>query len=336
MTRLRHILALIALLVAATLAIGTAGFVLIEDYPWFDAFYMAVITMTTVGYMEVHPLSQAGRIFNSFLLLFGVGIMFFAVGAITQNVVELQFAEVFNTRRMKKMIEKLNGHYILCGFGRVGRAAAAELKRTGVTFVVIDRNPDRVEMAAKQGMLVMQADSARDETLLEAGIQRARGLIAALATDADNVFLILSAKNLNPSLKVASRVAEEASETKLRHAGADAVFTPYSTTGYRLAQSILRPHVYEFLELTTTSLGMNVWLEEVHVTSGSSLAGRTLRELQLRRDVGVIVLAIRKALGEMQFNPLAEALVEAGDHLIVMGADEDVRKLEQMVNRNAS
>lgn len=335
MSKLRRILAVIALLVAITLGTGTVGFVVIEDYPWFDAFYMSVITMTTVGYSEIHPLGQAGRIFNSFLLLFGVGIMFFAVGAITQSIVELQFADVIQTRRMKKMIENLKDHYILCGFGRVGRAAASELQRTGVTFVVVDRNHERVELAAKQGMLVMQADSTRDETLEEAGVRRARGLIAALATDADNVFLILSAKNLNPGLKVASRVAEEASETKMRHAGADAVFTPYSTTGYRLAQSILRPHVFEFLDLTTTSAAMHVWLEQVQVSESSPLADKTLRELQLRRDVGVIVLAIRKADGEMQFNPPAEAIVHGGDHLIVMGADEDVRSLERLVNEVA-
>jgi len=335
LSKLRRILAVIALLVAITLGTGTVGFVVIEDYPWFDAFYMSVITMTTVGYSEIHPLGQAGRIFNSFLLLFGVGIMFFAVGAITQSIVELQFADVIQTRRMKKMIENLKDHYILCGFGRVGRAAASELQRTGVTFVVVDRNHERVELAAKQGMLVMQADSTRDETLEEAGVRRARGLIAALATDADNVFLILSAKNLNPGLKVASRVAEEASETKMRHAGADAVFTPYSTTGYRLAQSILRPHVFEFLDLTTTSAAMHVWLEQVQVSESSPLADKTLRELQLRRDVGVIVLAIRKADGEMQFNPPAEAIVHGGDHLIVMGADEDVRSLERLVNEVA-
>jgi voltage-gated potassium channel len=335
MNKLRRILAVLAILVAITLGSGTLGFVVLENYPWFDAFYMSVITMTTVGYSEIHPLSQTGRIFNSFLLLFGVGIMFFAVGAITQSIVEMQFADVIQTRRMKKMIESLKDHYILCGFGRVGRAAAAELQRTGVTFVVVDRNHERIQLAAKQGMLVLQADSTRDENLIEAGVKRARGLIAALATDADNVFLILSAKNLNPGLKVASRVAEEASETKMRHAGADAVFTPYSTTGYRLAQSILRPHVFEFLDLTTTSAAMNVWLEQVQVSQASSLADKTLRELQLWRDAGVIVLAIRKADGEMQFNPPAEAIVHGGDHLIVMGADEDVRKLERMVNEVA-
>ncbi|MFN7926229.1 MAG: NAD-binding protein [Bryobacteraceae bacterium] len=321
-------------LVAAVLAIGTAGFVWISGYPVFDAFYMSLITITTVGYLEVHPLDTSGRIFNSFLLLFGVGTMLYAVGAITQTVLETEFTHLFQKRRLKKMIDSLKGHYILCGFGRVGRGAAAELQRTGVPFLVMDRNPDRVEWAIRQGMIAVMADSTRDEMLIEAGIQRARGLIAALATDADNLFLILSAKSLNPNLKLSARVGEEGTEPKMRRAGADAVFMPYSITGYRLAQSILRPHVFEFLDMTgsTSSLGANVGIEQVEVASGNSQASKSLRDLQLRREVGVIVLAIRRVSGEMIFNPPAEATVEGGDTLIVMGTVDDVRKLQDMVS----
>ena len=335
MSALRQRLLWIAGLMAVVLFIGTAGFVLIEDYPLFDAFYMSVITITTVGYSEVHALSTAGRVFNSFLLLFGVSIMFFAVGAITQTVIEIQFNDVFQKRRISKMIEQLKDHYILCGFGRVGRGAASELNRTGVQFIVVDNNPDRVERAMRAGMLAVLADVSRDENLIDVGIRRARGLIAALPTDAENVFLILSAKSLNASLKVASRVSEEGSEAKMRHAGADAIFMPYSMTGYRLAQSILRPHVFEFLDITTTtsSMGLNIGIEQVEVATNSPQAGKTLRDLQLRRELGVIVLAIRRSTGEMVFNPPAEANVEGGDCLIVMGASDDVFKLEQLVNQ---
>lgn len=333
MDRLYRRLATLAILLTVTLTAGTLGFVLIANYSPFDAFYMTVITIATVGYFEVHALSTAGRVFNIFLILFGVSIMFYAVGVVTQTALETSFSDLFQKRRAKKMIDSLKDHFILCGFGRVGRGAAAELQRTGVPFLVMDRNEERVERAIKAGMLAVHADSTRDEMLIEAGVKRARGLVAALSSDADNLFLILSAKGLNPHLAVSARVAEEASEAKMRRAGADAVFMPYAITGYRLAQSILRPHVYEFLDITasTSNLGLEIGIEQVLISDGSSMATRSLRDLQLRRDLGVIVLAIRRANGQMEFNPAADAVVDQGDHLIVMGKNEDVRKLEELI-----
>lgn len=326
----------VAILIALVLAIGTIGFVVIAHYPVFDAFYMSVITITTVGYMEVHPLDTTGRVFNSILLLVGVTVMFYAVGVITQTVLEAQFTDFFTKRRIRKMIDNLKDHYILCGFGRVGRGAAAELERSGLPFVVMDRSEERVERAIRMGMLAVLADATRDELLIDVGIRRAKGLIAALATDADNLFLILSAKGINPQLKVAARVSEDASEIKMRRAGADAVFMPYSMTGYRLAQSILRPHVFEFLDVTAASaMGMNVGIEQIEIKPGSSLAGKSLRDLQVRRELGVIVLAIRRASGAMDFNPPAEAVIQTKDHLIVMGAADAVRKLEHAVGLEA-
>lgn len=323
----------IALLVVSTVAIGTAGFVFIADYPVFDALYMAVITIGAVGYFEVHPLSPPARVFNMFLILFGASIMVYSMSAITQTVLENEFSELFGRRRTKKMIDSLKDHFLVCGYGRVGRAAALELQRTSVPFIVMDRSRDRVDRAMRAGMLAVLADSTSDEMLKEAGVLRARGLIAALATDADNLFLILSAKALNPKLKVASRVAEEASEIKMRRAGADAVFMPYSMTGYRLAQSILRPHVFEFLDVTGTAsnIGLNVGMEQVEIESSSPFVGKSLKDVQLRRDLGVIVLAIRRASGEMHFNPPADAVIHAGETLIVMGGFDAVRKLEQVV-----
>ena len=198
MQRIYRRLAVISVAISATLLIGTLGFVLIDHFPVFDAFYMSLTTIATVGYAEVHPLSRAGRVFNSFLIFFGVSTMFLAIGAVTQTVIELELNEVFEKRRVKRMIDKLDKHYIVCGFGRVGRGAAAELQRAGAPFVVIDSDERRVESAIRAGMLAVLADSTRDETLKDVGIDRARGLIAALATDADNLFLVLSAKTLNP------------------------------------------------------------------------------------------------------------------------------------------
>jgi voltage-gated potassium channel len=331
MGRLKRRFLLIALVIVLMLTIGTVGFVWIEGYPPFDAFYMTLTTITTVGYREVHDLSRAGRVFNSFLIVFGVTTMFFAIGAMTQSVIVLELGEFFGKRRTKRMIDKLEKHYIVCGYGRVGRSAAGELQRAGVPLVVVDRNPEKVERATQAGLLAVVADSTRDQTLIDVGVSRAKGLVAALATDADNLFLILSAKGLNPGLKVAARASEDESEQKLRRAGADTVFAPYRHAGHQLALSLVRPHVVQFLDVASQSVGLDVGLEQVRVAGGSELVGKSLKQVQLRRDLGVIVLAIRKAKGGMLFNPPAEAELGAGDFLVVMGEYENLRKLEALL-----
>jgi voltage-gated potassium channel len=320
----------IAIALAVTLAGGTLGFVLIEHYPVFDAFYMTVITVTTVGYGEVHPLSHAGRIFNCFLILFGVITILLAVGSMTQTVIELELNQFFGKRRIKSMIDKLEGHIILCGFGRVGRGAAAELSQAGAKFVVIDKSDDLVEQAIKDGMMAVVADASHDDTLRDVGIMRATGLIATLSSDADNLFVILTAKTLNPKLRLSARVAEDASEQKMRRAGADFVFAPYDSTGHRMAQALLKPHVHQFLDFTTQNMGLDAGIEQVNVVRGSAFADRALSEMHTRRELGVIVLAIRRANGEMLFNPPGESRVAGGDHLIVIGGQEGLRKLERL------
>ena len=331
MDHLPRRLALIALAMAITLAVGTLGFVLIEHYPVFDAFYMTLTTVTTVGYGEIRTLSHAGRIFNCFLIFFGVVIMLLAIGAMTQTVIELELNQFFGKRRIKNMIDKMEGHIILCGYGRVGHGAAEELTHAGAKFVVVDRDEERVERAMKTGMLAVLADASRDETLRDVGIDRARGLIATLASDADNLFLILSAKALNPKLFLCARIAEEESAEKLRRAGADFVFAPYNSTGHRMAQALLKPHVQQFLDFTTQNVGLDAGIEQVRVNDRSAFTGQSLKEMETRRELGVIVLAIRKATGEMLFNPPAEAVIGAGDHLIVMGRPDGLRRLEQLL-----
>jgi voltage-gated potassium channel len=331
MKHLPRRLAIIAIAMALTLAGGTLGFVLIEHYPVFDAFYMTLTTVTTVGYGEIRSLSRPGRIFNSFLIVFGVTIIFLAIGAMTQTVIELELTQFFGKRRIKNMIDKLQGHIILCGFGRVGRGAAAELLQAGCKFVVVDRDEDKVERAMHEGMLAVLADASRDETLRDVGIERAAGLIATLASDADNVFLILSAKSLNPQLRLSARISEEASEQKMRRAGADFVFAPYDITGHRMAQALLKPHVHQFLDFTTQNVGLDASIEQLQVSERSSLARQTLADMNVRKELGVIVLAIRRANGEMLFNPPADAKIAGGDHLIVMGRAEGLRKLEQVL-----
>ncbi len=324
-------LAWMGLAIASTLLVGSVGFIVIEHYPPFDAFYMTLITIATVGYSEIHPLSMAGRVFNSVLIFFGVSLLFLAIGLIAQAVIKLELGEYFGKRRTKRMIDKLENHYVVCGYGRVGKGAAWELQQAGAPLIVVDRDPEKVESAIRTGMLAVAADSTLDQTLLDIGISRARGLIAALATDADNLFLILSAKTLNPKLNVAARAAEQEAEAKLRRAGADTVFAPYTDAGHRLAQSLIRPHVSQFLDFTTKSMGLDVIIEQIRVAEGGEFASTSLKQMQIRRDTGVIVLAIRRASGEMVFNPPADAVIQGGDHLVVMGEQEDLRKLEERV-----
>ena len=331
MRRFRNRLILIGIALVAILAGGTLGFIFIEGYPPFDAFYMTLITVSTVGYAEMHPLSHTGRVFNSFLIFFGVTIMLLAVGGMTQAIIELELNQYFGKRRNKKMIDKLNEHYIVCGFGRVGRGAASELQRAGVPFLVVDKNEDRVEWAMKAGMLAALADATNDETLRDAGVLSAKGLIATLSSDADNLFVILSAKALKPSLLVSARIATEETERKMRLAGADYVFAPYDMTGYRMAQVMLKPHVFQFIDFTTKSIGLDVGIEQVRVPASSEFVAKSLEEMQIRKEMGVIVLAIRKSDGRMLFNPPADAEIHGGDFLIVMGESANLQRLEQML-----
>lgn len=317
--------------VASALFAGTVGFVVIEGYPWFDAFYMTVTTLFTIGYGEIHPLSFTGRVFNTALILIGGVVFLLAIGAFTQSIIELELNQFFGKRRVRIMVDKLKDHYIVCGYGRVGRGAADELKAAGVPFVIIDNNDDRVERAIRNGLVAVVGDCTKDEPLRDVGIDRAAGLIATLRTDADNLFLILSARTLNPKLHLSVRVSEEEAENKMRRAGADAVFAPYTITGSRMAQALLRPHVHQFIDFTTRNTGLDVGIEQVEVPATSKFTGQTLEQTGLRRDLGIIVLAIKKREGAMQFNPPADASIAMGDFLIVMGENPNLRKLEKLL-----
>ncbi len=322
---------LIAGLLCFTLVVGTVGFEVIEGYSWFDGFYMTLTTITTVGYKEMRPLSHAGRVFNSFLILFGVSAMFLAVGAMTQTIIELELQDRYGKRRKRRMIENLNDHFIVCGFGRVGRNACYEFQRADASFLVIDRNEQRVAKAETAGMLAIVADATQDDSLRQAGVLRAKGLIAALPSDAENLFIILSAKTLNPKLTVVTRVSEEEAGEKLRRAGADTVLTPYTMAGRQLADSLLRPHVVEFLDFARSNIGSQITMEQVSVSSKGEPTRQSLGQLLELRKSEVIVLAIRTQAGETIFNPPAEVEVSAGDFLIVMGERSSLQKLEQIL-----
>jgi voltage-gated potassium channel len=319
----------LSLAIAVGIAVGMAGYMWIDGAPAFDAFYMAVVTMATVGYSETVPLSRAGRMFNSVYMLFSASLLLVGVGVLTSTMVEMQVGDLWGRRKTKRMIDGLRNHFIVCGLGRVGRGAAEEFQRSGMPFVIVDDNNERLAWARSQQMLVLAGDATRDETLRQAGIERARGVVCALASDSDNLFLTISARALNAKLIISARANERETESKLRRAGADSVVAPYNHTGARLAQSILRPHVSEFLDFTTTGLGPNVGIEQVMVAE--AFPARTLQELHIRRELGIMVLAVRRPKGEMHLNPGPEHAVQPGDSLIVMGETAALRKLERLL-----
>ncbi len=327
--RLVRRILLTAGLLCITLVVGTTGFELIEGYSWFDAFYMTLTTITTVGYQELRPLSRPGRIFNSFLIFFGVSAMFLAVGAMTQTIIEIELEDRYGKRRKRRMISSLHDHFIVCGFGRVGRHASYEFQRVKAPFLVIDNNEVRVAKAANAGMLAVAADATQDDTLREAGVLRAKGLIAALPSDAENLFIILSAKALNPKLTVVTRASEVEAGEKLRRAGADTVFTPYALAGRQLADALLRPHVVEFLDFVRSNIGPRVTMEQVRVPPKADLGWKSVQQLSELLNSEVVVLAIRKEGGETIFNPPHESKVSAGDFLIVVGERSGLQKLEK-------
>lgn len=308
-------------LMAMVLLIGTCGFRLIEHWSWFDSFYMSLITVTTIGYAEVHDLSRAGRIFNCFIMFFGVTTVFFAIGLITQFAIEAELGRHFKRRRQKRMLDKLVDHYIVCGAGRVGRSVVRELVRNNASFLVVDTDHARVEWALEQGYLAVVADATQDETLEAVHIERAKGLVAALATDAENLYVVLTAHGMNKDLTVVSRATNDGAADKLRKAGATMVLTPYAFTGHRLAQALLRPHVASFLDMASAFQGseLDLEIEQIPVSERSTCATQTLEQARLPQQFGIIVLAIVKGGGKMLFNPSAHTVMEPGDVLIAMG-----------------
>ncbi len=327
-------LALIAGLLTTVLLMGTVGYRFIESWTWFDSFFMSLISLTTVGYGEIHPLSTDGRLFTSVLLMVGVTVVFAAIGIMSDIVLQLELGNYFEKRKNTRMLDKVSDHYIVCGSGRVGRGVIRELTRSGAKVVLIDNNEERGHWAEEQGIPVLVADASHDDTLLQAGIKRAKGLVAAIGSDAANVYVVLSARVLNPDLRIAARASDEQAEEKLRRAGAATVFTPYGFIGHRLAQALLRPHVLSFLDVASAfreGSALDLDIEQVRVADKSTVAGRTLEESRLRQKYGVIVLAIMRQSGAMEFNPPGGATIHAGDVLIAMGERSKLHKLEHEV-----
>jgi voltage-gated potassium channel len=318
----------VALLVAFVTVGGTLGYVLIEGWNLWDAFYMTIITITTVGYSEIHPLSHAGRAWTIVVILTGVGTFFYSFTLFMALLTGGTLVARRERRRLGRMLDDLSDHFILCGYGRLGEIIAREFARQNVPFVIIERNADRIHVAMDQGYLVVEADASSEDVLKRVRIDRARGFVAAVSTDAENVYAVLSARLLKPDLFIVGRAETDDARTKLKRAGADRVISPYQIGGLQIAQTALRPAVVDFVQLATSSENMDLNLEQVHVGSGSSLAGRSLLEAGLRQRFGVVVVGIRRADGRMDFNPAPETSILAGDDLVVLGRTGSLRDLE--------
>lgn len=310
---------------------GVLGYMLLTGMNFSDALYMTVITVTTVGYKEVQPLDTVGRVFTMLLLVGGLGIVFYGVSILARDLIEGELQQAFGRRKMQRQVEQIKDHFVVCGFGRMGRIVCKELAAKPVPFVVIERESNELDEARRDGYACVVGDATEDDVLITAGVQRARGLIAALSKDADNVYVVLSAKELKPDLLVVARAEDERGERKLLHAGATRVVSPYVIGGSRMAHALLRPAVLDVIDLATHYRSMELQIEEVTVGVGGFSAGQTLAESGIREMLGIIVIAIKKPTGELQFNPASDVRIEVGDRLVLIGQTTNLRELERRV-----
>jgi voltage-gated potassium channel len=322
--------AIIALAIA--LVFGTVGFRFIEGWSLGESFYVTVQTLTTVGYGDLPPRTTAGRGFAIVIMLIGVGGVALAATTIVQSIVQSELVSTFGERRQSKKMSKLHDHYIICGSGRVGSHLVRDLHSSKAEMVIVENDPSRAAEFAQKGFHVLVGDATIEETLREAGVERARGLAACLPEDADNVYVVLTARDLNPRLHIVARAAEEQAEAKLVRAGANHVVAPTIIGGHRMAVSLTKPAVGEFFDsITGSKLGLA--FEQVLIESESPLVGRVLSETPIRAELDIVIISIRRANGDTVFNPAAQTIIEAGDILIAIGQVEALTRLNEMARK---
>lgn len=317
-------------LFAGVLAVGAVLFRSIERLDWFDAFYTALLSVTPLGHGLMPPLTRAGRQLNAFLLVCGVGVVGYAASIATRFVFEGEMGRVFWRRKVERRVGSMEDHYIVCGHGRVGRAVAEELGRHRVPFVIIELNEDAVRERIARGEDVILGDATDERVLAQAGVSRAKGLVAALESDADNLYVTLTARESNPRIRIVARTSDETAAARLKRAGADRTIAPTMIGGREMVQHLLTPAVIDFIHLATGKQNVELEMQEIHVVGGSTLCGIPFAESPIRREHGVIVVAINKPGGESVFNPDARHVVGEGDTLICLGHPDRLAAMQQL------
>lgn len=315
------------------ICIGIGGFILIEGYNFLEAFYMTTITVATVGFQEVKPLSEAGRLFTSFLIITSFGTFAYAITSISKYLIDGEFKQYFKNYKLLTAIDQLNNHVIVCGYGRNGRQAAHVLKKHNTRFVVVEEKKDIIAtINHRYSELILEGDATLDETLMKAGIKKAKALITTLPIDADNVFIVLSARALNPNLIIISRASEDNSDKKLKIAGANNVIMPDKLGGAHMASLVMKPDVIEFVDYITGQGGDNIGLEEITFeTLAPQFQNKTLRELEIRNRSGANIIGFKTAQGEYIINPSADTVIIPDAKLFVLGTAEQINKLKEMM-----
>ena len=321
----------ISILVTTVLALGTLGYMFLSDYTFIDALYMTVITVTTVGFGEVHPFTPQEKVFTIFLILTSITIFGYAVSAFSEYLVSGQFLEHFKHRRVEKQIADLEGHTIVCGYGRNGKQAIVKLQNYNKEFVIVEQNKEMIAMLDEQDLLNIEGDATLDETLLRAGIKKAGALIAALPSDANNLFIVLTASQLNKKCRIISRASNESSYSKLKIAGADNVIMPDKLGGDHMASLVTTPDVIEFVDRLTIEGETTANLEEIDVDDlPKKYIGKTILDLDLRKQTGCTVIGYRNPDKDYLINPEANSVLTAGSNLIVLGRPEQISKLREL------
>jgi voltage-gated potassium channel len=320
------------LLVIFIISMGVAGYMMIEGWNLLDALYMTVTTLTTVGYGEVHHLSRMGQIFTILLICIGVTFFLYVAGAVVQFMVEGRIRTILGRRRLDKKIDRLTNHYIICGYGRIGKILCKILSRKPIDLAVIEKDPGLSPLMDANKILYISGDATEEKNLLNAGIQRAKGLIAALATDTENVFLVLTARQLNPGLFIMASANRDESKSKLLAAGATRVESPYDIGATSMAQRIIRPTVTNFLDFAFAHRRKDIQMEEIPVNPSSALVNVMLKDSGIRQQFNLIIIAIKKLDGNMLFNPSFETVIEGGDTVIAVGQETNLQQLEKKLN----
>jgi len=323
LTRGRHVLVL-ALLSGLLLALGTFGYMVIEGFSFLDSLFMTVITLTTVGYGEVRPLDEAGRLFTIVLIMMGAGFVAYNLAYFTQLLLDGNLLELYRRRKVAKQLEQLKNHYIVCGYGQMGQIVARELIKNDVPVVVIENDEATVMRLQEKNILHLAGDATEEESLITAGVEKANGLVSVVNKDTDNVFIVLTARDLNRNLFICVRAGTPGTEKRLLKAGANRVVSPYASSALRIAHQILRPTVTDFLELALSGEGMELSMEELQVPEGADIVGKDLMHSGIRSEYNLIIVAIKRSDARMIYNPSPKEVLHAGDTLVAIGPQENL------------